>query len=86
MKNLDPSILAAIKQIRAKVRTVVADGTQWSILSTGEKIAVAMVLNRNDLLDRAYGSILECVDRLGRDWTTAALHVQREGGWEDDHT
>jgi hypothetical protein len=82
MKTLDPSILSAVKQIRAKVRMVVADGTQFCVLSTGEKIAVAMVLNRHDLMDRAWGTVLECVERLGRDWTTAALHVQREG-WED---
>jgi hypothetical protein len=75
--------LYAEAQIRNKVRVVVADGTQFCVLSTGEKIAVAMVLNRHDLLDRAWGTILECVHRLGPDWTKAALRVQRDG-WEDD--
>jgi hypothetical protein len=82
MKTLDPVILDAIKQIRAKVQMVVADGTQFGVLSTGEKIAVAMVLNRHDLMDRTWGTALECVERLGPDWTTAALRVQRDG-WED---
>lgn len=83
MKHLDPSILAAARQIREKVLMVVADGTTFGVLSTGEKIAVAMVLNRKDLLDRIWGTILESVHRLGRQWTEAALYVQRHG-WDDD--
>jgi hypothetical protein len=80
MKTIPTHAVAyAEKQILAKVRMVVADGTQFCVLSTGEKIAVAMVLNRKDLLDRAWGTILECVDRLGPDWTEAALRVQRNG-------
>ena len=41
------------------------------------------MLDRHDLLDRAWGTMLESVDRLGRQWTEAALYVQRNG-WEDD--
>ena len=40
-------------QIRAKVKIVVADETQLGTLSTGERIAVALVLERYDLLQRA---------------------------------
>lgn len=83
MKNVDLTILDAARQIRAKVSMVVTDGTQFGVLSTGEKIAVAMVLDRRDLLDRAWGTMLEGVDRLGRQWTEAALYVQRNG-WDDD--
>lgn len=83
MKNVDPSILAAARQIRDKVLMVVNDVTQFGVLSTGERIAVAIVLNRHDLLDEAWGTILESVHRLGRQWTEAALYVQRNG-WEDD--
>lgn len=56
-------------QIRAKVRLVLADETQFGILSTGERIAVALVLDRYDLLQRAWGTIAECVYRLGEEWT-----------------
>jgi hypothetical protein len=83
MKNLNPSTLSAARQIRNKVLMVATDGTQFGVLSTGERIAVAMVLNRHDLLDRAWGTILESVHRLGPEWIAAALYVQRNG-WADD--
>jgi hypothetical protein len=61
---------------------VVADETQFGILSTGERIAVALVLDRYDLLQRAWGSMAEAVYRLGEEWTQAALRVQRDG-WDE---
>ena len=64
--------------IRAKARMVVADESQFGVLSTGERIAVALVLDRLDLL-RFWGTILDAVDRLGPEWTQAALRVQRYG-------
>jgi len=79
MSELD----AAARQIRAKVRMVVADEQRFGVLSTGERIAVAVVLDRYDLLQRAWGTIAEAVYRLGPLWTEAALRVQRDG-WEQD--
>jgi hypothetical protein len=64
--------------IRAKVRMVVADESLFGVLSTGERIAVALVLDRLDLL-RFWGTMLDAVDRLGPEWTQAALRVQRYG-------
>jgi hypothetical protein len=69
-------------QIRAKVRVVLADETQFGVLSTGERIAVALVLDRYDLLQQTWGTIAECVYRLGEEWTKAALRVQRDG-WDE---
>lgn len=68
--------------IRAKVRAVVANETQFGVLSTGERIAVALVLDRYDLLQCAWGTMAEAVHRLGEEWTRAALHVQRNG-WNE---
>jgi len=68
-------------RIRAKVKMVVADEATFGVLSTGERIAVALVLERYDLLQRAWGHVLESVHRLGPLWTEAALLVQRYG-WE----
>ena len=65
--------------IRAKVRMIVADEALFSVLSSGERIAVALVLDRYDLLQRAWGSIAESIHRLGPEWTEAALRVQRNG-------
>jgi len=63
-------------QIRAKVKMVVAM-KQLGVLSTGERIAVALVLGRYDLLERAWGQVLESAHRFGPLWTEAALRVQR---------
>jgi hypothetical protein len=52
------------------------------VLSTGEKIAVAFVLDRNDLI-HWWGTVLDGVDRLGHDWLTAAVYVQRNG-WDKE--
>jgi hypothetical protein len=70
-------------QIRAKVRLVAQGELSFGTLSTGERIAVALVLDRYDLVQEAWGSMLEAVNRLGLDWTQAALRVQRHG-WLDD--
>lgn len=69
---------AAEDQIRAKVRMVVTDERSFGVLSTGEKIAVALVLDRPDLW-KFWGTALEAVDRLGPDWLHAAHRVQRDG-------
>jgi hypothetical protein len=66
--------------IRAKVRMVDADESLFGVLSTGERIAVALVLDRSDLVSW-WGTMLEAIDRLGPEWTQAALRVQRYG-WE----
>ena len=65
--------------IRAKVRMIVADEDLFGVLSSGERIAVALVLDRYDLLQRAWGTIAESIHRLGPEWTEAALRVQRNG-------
>ena len=73
----------AESQIRAKVQMVAHDEPSFGTLSTGERIAVAMVLDRYDLLQNAWGSMLEAVHRLGPEWTQAALRIQRHG-WLDE--
>lgn len=57
-----------------------ADEPNFGLLSTGERIAVALVLDRYDLLQRAWGTKAEAVHRLGQQWTQAALRVQRQRG------
>jgi hypothetical protein len=66
--------------IRAKVCMVDFDEARFGVLSTGERIAVALVLDRPDLL-KFWGTMLDAVDRLGPEWTRAALRVQRDG-WD----
>lgn len=79
MNPLTDPILAAEAQIRSKVQLVTANEADFGLLSTGERIAVALVLDRYDLLLLAWGRTLESVDRLGPLWLQAALRVQRQG-------
>jgi len=58
-----------------RVRIVQDDESTIGLMSTGERIAVALVLDRKDLLE--WGTMLECVERLGSQWFKAALKVQR---------
>ena len=76
-------IKTAEAHIRAKARMVVTDERSFGVLSTGERIAVAMVLDRYDLVQRAWGTMIEAAHRLGPQWIEAALRVQRHG-WDDE--
>ena len=58
---------------------VARDARAFGVLSTGERIAVALVLDRHDLLHDVWGSMLEAVHRLGPEWPEAALRIQRHG-------
>ena len=73
----------AATHIRTKVRMVEADEASFGVLSSGEKIAVAFVLDRYDLLQQVWGTMAEAAHRLGPTWTEAALRVQRHG-WQED--
>ena len=66
------------EHIRLKVRRVLAHEASFFELDTAERIAVAFVLDRPDLVDRAWGTMLGSIDRLGPQWTRAALNVQRQ--------
>lgn len=50
------------------------DAGQLGPWSTGEKIAVCLVLDRGDWLKRIGYTMLEAIERLGPEWL-AACHV-----------
>ena len=64
--------------LKSKARMVLADERTIGVLSTGERIAVAFILERADLFPRDY-TMLDAVDRLGPEWIEVALRVQRAG-------
>lgn len=71
---------AAIKtRLGALVCRVENDPNAFGVLSTGEQLAVALVLNRFDWLPHEWNSMLEAVNRIGPTWGKAALDIQREG-------
>lgn len=70
------------EQIRSNVRMVEDDRANFFLLSTVERIAVALVLNRFDMLQCVGGTLAESVHRLGHEWAEAAFNVQCDG-WEE---
>ena len=62
------------RRIAAMVAEVEEDENRIGVFSTSEQLAVALVLDRCDLFG-GY-TMLEAVERLGTEWTRAALRVQ----------
>ncbi len=50
----------------------------WGVQSTGEKVAVALVLNRADWLDEIEYTIPEAIERSGPDWLAIIPQVARQ--------
>ncbi|MBT9329523.1 hypothetical protein [Paracidobacterium acidisoli] len=50
----------------------------WAVQSTGEKVAVALVLNRADWLAEIDYTIPEAIERSGAEWTTIIPQVARQ--------
>jgi hypothetical protein len=65
------------RMIATMVDAVEKDTSRIGVFSTGEQIAVALVLDRGDLFPHGGYTMLEAVERLGTEWTQAALQVQR---------
>ncbi len=49
----------------------------WSVQSTGERVAVALVLNRADWLAEIEYSISEAIERSGMVWVSIIPQVAR---------
>lgn len=49
----------------------------WSVQSTGERVAVALVLNRADWLAEIDYSIPEAIERSGAEWVATIPQVAR---------
>jgi hypothetical protein len=69
MSDTAERILAMVEHVRANEASI-------GVLSTGEQLAVALVLDRRDLLIDGY-TMLEAANRLGPDWFEAAVSVQQ---------
>lgn len=50
----------------------------WTVQSTGERVAVALVLNRVDWLAEANYTIPEAIDRSGAEWVAVIPQVARQ--------
>lgn len=69
----------AAREIAARILALAEaakrDPAVVGVLSTGEALAVGLVLDRPDLFP-GY-TVLEAIERLGPEWTAAAFRVQR---------
>jgi len=60
---------AEFKHLLGKARSAKEGGLEfWSVQSTGEKVAVALVLNRADWLASIDYTLAEAIDRTGPEW------------------
>lgn len=50
----------------------------WSVQSAGERIAVALVLNRADWLAEIDYTVAEAIDRSGSEWVAIIPQVARQ--------
>ena len=50
----------------------------WGVQSTGEKVAVALVLNRADWLAEIDYTIPEAIERSGAEWVAIIPQVARQ--------
>ena len=49
----------------------------WAVQSTGEKVAVALVLNQSDWLASMHYTLAEAIDRTGPEWLALVPRVER---------
>jgi hypothetical protein len=70
-----------LKQIIDKSRAAKKGG--WGVLSEGEKIAAALVLNRADVLADSGYTIADAIDRIGPIWLSRIPAAAREVASED---
>ena len=50
----------------------------WAVQSTGEKVAVALVLNRADWLEEIGYTIAEAIERAGQVWVSMIPEIARQ--------
>jgi hypothetical protein len=56
----------------------------WAVQSTGEKVAVALVLNRADWLAECDYTIAEAIERAGQEWISMVPQIARQLADEED--
>lgn len=57
----------------------------WAVQSTGEKVAVALVLNRADWLASIDYTLAEAIERAGPEWVALIPAIARELSDADEH-
>ncbi|ADV02224.1 hypothetical protein [Alicycliphilus denitrificans] len=50
----------------------------WAVQSTGEKVAVALVLNKPEWLQEMGYTLAEAIDRAGSQWVAMMAQIERD--------
>ena len=67
------------RQLLNKARNAMRCGRgAWAVQSTGEKVAVALVLNRADWLEEIGYTIAEAIERAGQVWVSMIPEIARQ--------
>ena len=75
--------MSELDHIVAKSRHAATGG--FGVLSTGEKLAAALVLNRPDWLARMSYTLAEAIERVGADWLALIPQAARYIADETEH-
>lgn len=66
------------KHLLGKARDAARGGRDaWAVQSTGERVAVALVLNRADWLASMGYTLAEAIDRTGPEWLALVPLIER---------
>lgn len=70
---------AEYRHLLGKARDAKLGGREaWAVQSAGEKVAVALVLNRPDWLSEIDYTLAEAIERAGQEWIALVPRVARE--------
>ncbi|HVJ09441.1 MAG TPA: hypothetical protein VM554_13765 [Acidisarcina sp.] len=73
------------KHLLNKARSAKRGGHDaWAAQSTGEKVAVALVLNRADWLAEYDYTLAEAIERAGQEWVAMIPQAARQLANEED--
>jgi hypothetical protein len=79
IRKIEKGDVLASDRMRRLIRMVAAVARHeeaYGVLSAGEKIAVALVLDRHDLLADEHCTMLQAINRLEAGWLEAAQEVE----------
>ena len=71
--------MSEIEEIVKLARAVESNPDYVGVLSTGERIVVALLFNRIDWLPEGYTNVLDGIARLGETWFVAVLAAHQIG-------
>lgn len=77
--SINPMNSAEYRHLLGKARDAQLGGeASWRVQSTGEKLAVALILNRPDWIAKMDYTLGEAIDRVGSEWLKLIPLIEKE--------